>query len=124
MASSMPIRVTDDLLASAKLAAEGSGRSASQQIGHWARLGRELERSGVVSVREIAEVLAGARPYDDLDAKAQAIVRAAWEGMIEERRAALNLKQLFENEGRTWVEADPDGNIVQHPVKRTKRSRG
>lgn len=116
MPSTMPLRVGDDLLASAKLAADASGRSAAQQIGYWAKLGRELERSGSVSVREIAEVLAGARSYDDLDPKAQASVRAEWDARIEARRAALNLAELFTAEGRSWVEAGPDGATVRHPT--------
>lgn len=116
MPSTMPLRVGDDLLASAKLAADATGRSAAQQIGYWAKLGRELERSGSVSVREIAEVLAGARSYDDLDPKEQASVRAEWDARIEARRAALNLAERFTAEGRSWVEAGPDGTTVRHPA--------
>jgi hypothetical protein len=116
MPSTMPLRVGDDLLASAKIAADASGRSAAQQIGYWAKLGRELERSGSVSVREIAEVLAGSRSYDDLDPKAQATVRAEWDARIEARRAALNLAEQFTAEGRSWVEASPDGTTVRHPA--------
>jgi len=112
----MPLRVGDDLLASARLAADATGRSAAQQIGYWAKLGRELERSGSVSVREIAEVLAGSRSYDDLDAKAQATVRAEWDARIEARGAALNLAEQFTAEGRSWVEASPDGTTVRHPA--------
>lgn len=116
MPSTMPIRVGDDLLASAKLAADATGRSAAQQIGYWAKIGRELERSGSVSIREMAEVLAGARSYDDLDPKAQAIVRAEWDARTEARRAALNLAERFGAEGRSWVEAGPDGGMVRHPA--------
>lgn len=116
MPSTMPLRVGDDLLASAKLAADATGRSAAQQIGYWAKLGRELERSGSVSVREIAEVLAGARSYDDLDPKAQATVRAEWDTRVEARRAALNLADRFTAEGRSWVEAGSDGTTVRHPA--------
>ena len=121
MPSTMPLRVGDDLLVSAKLAADASGRSAAQQIGYWAKLGRELERSGTVPVREIAEVLSGSRSYDDLDAKAQALVRAEWDARIEARREALNLAERFTAEGRSWVELGPRGATVRHaaPARKT-----
>ena len=120
MTSTMPLRVGNDLLTSAKLAADATGRSTAQQIGYWAKLGRELERSGSVSVREIAEVLAGSRSYDDLDPKAQAIVRAEWDSRTDARRAALNLAEQFTAEGRSWVELGPDGAALRHtaPKKR------
>lgn len=114
MPSTMPLRVGDDLLASAKVAAETAGRSTAQQIGYWAKLGRELERSGSVSVREIAEVLAGARSYDDLDPKAQAKVRGECDERIDARRASLNLAERFRADGRSWVEAGADGATVRH----------
>lgn len=127
MPSTMSLRVGDDLLASAKVAADASGRSAAQQIGYWAKLGRELERSESVSVREITEVLAGARSYDDVGPKEQAVVRAEWAERIEERRAALNLAAAFAAEGRSWVEMSPTGDTIRHaatpPATTTGRRR-
>jgi hypothetical protein len=64
-------------------------------------------------VREIAEILAGARSYDDVDPKTQAMIRREWEARIEARRASLNLSERFAAEGRTWVEADPDRGPVR-----------
>jgi hypothetical protein len=116
MPSSMSLRVGDDLLTSARLAADATGRSAAQQIGYWAKLGRELERSEGVSVREINEVLAGARSYDDLTPKGQAIVRAEWSERAEARRAALDLAADFASVGRSWVEMAPDGTILRVPA--------
>jgi hypothetical protein len=128
MPSTMPLRVGDELLASARLAAEAAGRSTAQQIGYWAKLGRELERSDQVSAREIGEVLAGARSYDDLDPRTQAAIRAEWVERIEARRSALDLAETFAAEGRSWVELGPDGSTVRHPEpaakKRSARPRG
>jgi hypothetical protein len=112
--STMPLRVGDELVASARVTAEATGRSAAQQLGYWAKLGRELERSGSVSVREIAEVLAGARAYDDLDPRAQAVVRAEWSERIAGRLDALDLAAEFAAEGRSWVELAPDGTTIRH----------
>jgi PAB1-binding protein PBP1 len=113
MATTSPARIDDDLYASAKLAGEVQSRSASQQVVHWARIGREIEASATISQKDIAEVLAGSRSYDSLSAKEQALVRAEWSTRMDVAREALNLAQQFGAEGRTWVELDEDGAVVE-----------
>ena len=114
MATTSPARIDDDLYASAKLAGEAQSRSASQQVAHWARIGREIEASTSISIRAVAEVLAGRRPYDGLDAEEQAVVRAEWAERMRAYREGLDLPRQFEGEGRsTWVELDDDGNVVE-----------
>lgn len=120
MPSTSPARIDDDLYASARLAGMVQSRSASQQVVHWARIGRELEASGSISSKEIAEVLAGTRSYDALDAKGQALVRAEWSTLMDERRSALDLAVSFRESGRTWVELDDEGSVVE----RSPRKRG
>jgi len=123
MPSTMPLRIGDDLLSSARVAAEATGRSTAQQVGYWAKLGRELERSGSVSARGIAEVLAGARAYDELDPKAQAVVRAEWSERIDASLATLDLTGELAAEGRSWVELAPDGTTIRHPAPRKRPAR-
>lgn len=113
MATTSPTRIDDDLYVSAKLAGDAQSRSASQQVAHWARIGREIEASANTSHREIAEVLAGRRSYDGLDSKEQAVVRAEWAERMAVYRGELNLTSRFTAEGRTWVELDNDGNVVE-----------
>ncbi len=111
MATTSPARIDDDLYASAKLAGEVQSRSASQQVAHWARIGREIEASATISHKDIAEVLAGSRSYDVLTAKEQAVVRAEWSVRMDALREALNLARQFAAAGRTWVGLDDDGVI-------------
>lgn len=118
MATTSPARIDDDLYASAKLAGEVQSRSASQQVVHWARIGRELEASGSVSAKEIADVLAGSRSYDSLTAKEQALVRAEWSARMDARREALDLARQFTAAGRRWVELGDDGKVVERGDKR------
>jgi len=113
MATTSPARIDDDLYASAKLAGEVQSRSASQQVVHWARIGREIEASGNISQKDIAEVLVGGRSYDTLSAKEQAVVRAEWSARMDTRREALNLAEQFVSAGRTWVELDDSGSVVE-----------
>ena len=124
MATTSPARIDDDLYASAKLAGEVQSRSASQQVAHWARIGRQIEASASISHRDIAAVLAGSRSYDDLGVEEQAVVRAEWAVRMESRRAALDLAEQFAGDGRTWVELDDDGNVVERhePLRRVPPS--
>lgn len=112
MATTSPARIDDDLYASAKLVGEVQSRSASQQVAHWARIGREIEASTAISYKEIAEVLGGSRSYDALGLRDQAIVRAEWSTRMDALRRELNFAQEFEATGRSWVELDDDGNVV------------
>jgi hypothetical protein len=53
MSSTIQVRVDADLFEAAKSAGADAGRSAAQQIRHWARMGREFEKS--------VDILAGRR---------------------------------------------------------------
>lgn len=112
MANASPIRIDDELYASAKLVGARMSRSAAQQIAHWARIGRELEASHSVSYRDIADVLDGRCDYDELTDRA--VVRAEWTERITERREGLDLADQFARSGRSYVELDTDDNIVRH----------
>jgi len=113
MATTSPARIEDELYASAKLAGDALSRSASQQIAHWARIGREIQASASISHREIADVLAGRVSYDGLDPKEQAVVRAEWAERMSVYREELDLTKRFVAEGRTWVEFGDDGRLVE-----------
>lgn len=113
MASTSPARIDDDLYASAKLAGTAQSRSASQQVVHWARIGREIEASESIAAKEIGAVLAGARSYDSLGPKEQAVVRAEWAARMDELRAGVDLAASFRDAGQTWVELDDAGRVVE-----------
>lgn len=108
------MRVDGDLFEAARSVGAVASRSAAQQFGHWARIGRELEASPSVSVRDIELVLAGESPYDDLGERDQAIVRVYWDERTADRLAHLDLAAEFTRAGRSWTEADQDGNAVVH----------
>lgn len=113
MALSNPIRIDDGVYASAKAAAPAMDRSAAQQVSHWARIGREIERSREILHREIADVLNGEAQYDDLDdPRAQAIVRASWAGQMKQWRESLDLEAEFVAKGLPYAELDESGEVV------------
>ena len=117
MGATIPTRVDLDLFEAAKTAGDAMSRSAAQQLTHWARLGRELEASASVRLRDIQRVLAGAMPYDGLAEPDQAVVRATWEERIAERRETLDLSAEFARSGQPWAELDDHGQVIdQRPA--------
>ena len=113
MSTTSPTRIDDELYASAKVVGSLMSRSAAQQIGHWARIGRELEAAESVSHRDIEAVLAGRRDYDQLTAHEQAVVRAEWAERMDARRHDLDLAEAFSGQGRSYVELDEHGHVVR-----------
>lgn len=61
------------------------GWSASQQLGQWARLQRELESSPGFIHDAINKVLAGQGSYDDLANEARTVVRTTWQDRVTDR---------------------------------------
>lgn len=120
MATTSPTRIDDDLYASAKAAGAAMSRSASQQIAHWARIGRELEAAGSVSVRHVAAVLAGTADYDELDADEQAVVRAEWAERMAARRAAVDFAREFQQAGEPYSELDETARAVYRQPRRRR----
>lgn len=68
----------------------------------------------------VAQVgLAGARSYDDLDARQQAIVRAEEEERVESHIKALDFAAEFETAGESNAELDGDGSVlIRRPTSR------
>lgn len=114
MATSSPIRVDKEVHEAAQAVAPTMGRSTSQQISYWARIGRELERTPNVSVSAIERVLVGNSSYDDLNSHEQAVVRTEWAERTEQRRRSLDLVAEFESAGMSYVEQDDEGRIIRH----------
>ena len=111
--ASTPTRIDDELYEEAKLVGALLSRSAAQQITHWARIGREIESSGGISSRAITEVLSRRLSYDSLSDDEQAIVRAEWAARMEGRREALDIAGEHAAAGRSWVELDEEGRVVE-----------
>ena len=122
--ASTPTRIDNELFEQARLVGGLMSRSAAQQIAHWANIGRELESAGGVSVRAITDVLAQRSSYDALTDEEQAIVRAEWAERIEERQAALDITGEFAAQGRSWVELDDDGQVVERGGKPEESAAG
>lgn len=107
-----PTRVDRELFESARTAGAVQGRSAAQQLDHWARLGRALEASPSITQDAITRVLTGQALYDDLPDSAQVAVRVAWDERIAAILDDLDFTDRLRAAGKPWAEADDDGNLV------------
>ena len=111
--STMPARIDEELFEQARTAGQLNSRSATQQLSHWARIGRALEASQLLNHRDIARVLSGQLAYDTLSDPDQALVRVEWERRIEEARAGLDLSADFAAASDSWSGLDESGRVVQ-----------
>ena len=113
MKTSTPIRIDAELYAAATAVAPVMSRSTTQQIAHWARIGRELEASSEISIDHVVQVLRGTKDYDLLSAEEQSVVRACWSEKMAALADALRLEEKFVAEGRPYVELDENGAVVR-----------
>ncbi|BBH17107.1 hypothetical protein Back2_13940 [Nocardioides baekrokdamisoli] len=109
-------RLPADVYEPAAAEAPGASRTVPQQIAHWARIGRELEMSPQVNHRAVQQVLAGNGSYDLLGEREQAVVRGNWAERWAALREGLDLEAEFKAAGRSYSEADEDGNLIIRPA--------
>lgn len=124
------MRLDPELTRSAEPIASKMSRSVPEQIAHWARIGRELERSPDVSVAQVRKVLDGAADYDALPPREQALARAVWLERMQALGESLNLEREFSGSGYRYAEVGGDGQVTVHepaaqyrkrPLKRAAR---
>lgn len=116
MASAPPTRLDADLYTDAAAVAPTTSRSTAQQLSHWARLGREVEATVIISTRRrtVEAVLAGRGAYDKLTGDEQAVVRTAWQERIEDLLERVDVGRQRLNDGKTYLALDDAGNVVRH----------
>ena len=113
-----PVRLDAEITSSARETARQMSRSVAEQLSHWARIGRELERSPEISIRHIEGVLNGKKSYDALPVKEQALVRASWAARMDELSSSLRLDTEFKKTGYQYAELDAQGNVVTRPARK------
>lgn len=110
--SSIPVRLDAELTTSARQVASAMSRSISEQLSHWARLGRELERSPDVSLARIRQALLGAAQYDALSAEEQAVVRTQWAERMNLLRSQMRLDRDYKSKQYRYAELDDKGKVI------------
>jgi hypothetical protein len=107
-------RVAADLMDSA--AAEGArqGRSAEQQLEHWARVGRAMSSQRTAPWRRVEAALNGDLELRELSLEEGAVFNAEIAAAVQEKLAGTSYRALLAERGVTTVALDENGEIVEH----------
>ena len=113
MVADKPTRFATDLLDAA--AAEGAreGRSAKQQLDHWARVGRAVSMHQTAVRRRIELALAGTLAVTDLTDDERAVVNAELDATISAAAHRTSFGDRLAAEGVTTVALDDNGKLVE-----------
>ena len=119
--SGRAVKVSLELLESARREAELMSRSVARQIEHWATLGRSIEGSGHFSTRRIAEFLEGRASFDSLNSLEGTVATDRLIESLEETRAGPSFLESLQRTGVPCsgviegtgevVRVHPDGRI-------------
>ena len=118
------VRVTTELLSSARKSSRRMGRSVAQQIDYWARLGRAFEAQPQMSLTRIQAVLDGRAHYDGLTGDEQTVVREEMIHRIEQgpRADQPSLYEELRASGLPFTDLDDKGKPVQVLADGTRKA--
>ncbi|MGH3524604.1 MAG: TA system antitoxin ParD family protein [Mycobacterium sp.] len=108
------VRVAADLVNGAAADGARQGRSAKQQLDHWARVGRAVSAQYTASRQRVEAALAGRLDASQLTAEESVVFNAEVNAAIEERVARVNYPEEFAARGMTMVALNETGQIVQY----------
>ncbi len=107
----MPVKLSDELVASARKEAASSDRSITGQIEHWARIGRSVE---TVLRHQDVQALKGPPADAALTVPARRAVQAVLERLVTERNRGALASRL--KAGRVVYQSDPAGSGLTERV--------
>lgn len=113
-AKTTPTRIDTELLDAAREAGEQESRSATQQVAHWARLGRAVSSRHTNQRRRVEAALEGTLPLSQLSAEEREVVNAEHSVAIREQAQVMSFGARLAAEGVTTVALDDGGRLVEH----------
>jgi deoxyxylulose-5-phosphate synthase len=116
MSTARPSRIAADLFESATRVGKLESRSATQQLDHWARVGRNVSMHQTAARRRVEAALAGTVELADLSPDEQIVVNAELDVAIAEQARRTSFGSELAAEGITTVALGDDGILVAyHP---------
>lgn len=119
-----PKRGSADLMAAAAAAGAREGRSAQQQLDHWARIGRAANAQRAASRIRIEAARSGALELAELTAEEAARFNTEVQARLEESLRSTHLGDVLNTSGVATVSIDASGNLVEHRPGTERRGEG
>jgi hypothetical protein len=113
VSQSTAVKISSELVASARQVSAVWSRSMTQQIEYWARLGRALERSPSVSMSRVQTALQGQLEFDELNADERALVLGRLEAMVFDPQGDVTLQRQLRETGHAYTAMDEKGALVK-----------
>ena len=110
---STAVKLSEDLVASARAESKDMNRSMTQQIEHWARIGRALEHMPGVTLDNVRHALNASMAFDALCAEERALALGELERMMVEPKGEPALHRELRAQGTPYVILDDDGRVVE-----------
>lgn len=114
MPADKPTRFAIDLLEAAAVEGGREGRSAKQQLDHWARVGRAVSMHHTAARRRIEAALAGTLDLTELSGTERVVVNAELDATVNEVAQEISFGERLAAEGVTTVALDDGGRLVEH----------
>ncbi len=108
------VRFDTDLFEDAATEGLRQSRSATQQLDHWARIGRSVSSSTSAARRRVEDVLAGRLPMAQLTSSEGAVFNAEVTANVELLLDATHYGDRLAAEGVTTVALEDNGDLVQY----------
>ncbi len=109
---SSAVKISDELVRAARNECGIQSRSMTQQIEHWARIGRALERSPAISHERIRAALQAELAFDELNSEEQAVALGQLEKDILRPRGDAEFAERLREAERPLSGIDAQGRLV------------
>ncbi len=110
---STAVKLSDELASAARAESEVWSRSMTQQIEHWARIGRAVERGGDVRIERVRAALEAELPFDDLGADERLVVLGELERRVVKPGGDPILARDLRGRGGALAGADDAGVVFE-----------
>jgi hypothetical protein len=110
---SSAVKLSDELVEAARAESAVWSRSMTEQVEHWARIGRAIERSGAFSQERVRSALRGETAYDALTSEERVAVLGEIDREVFQPRGDAALSRVLLDDSVAPTGIDASGRVVR-----------